>query len=107
MKLMFRYPSLCAAVLAVALFVPFVHADETADLPKQKTTDPRSNDPVVKAVKKAMPSVVAIRVPRDGVAKDMIGSGVIVHKSGLIITNRHVTAGKRYVKVRLHDGADL
>ena len=104
---MFRYPSLCAAVLAVALFVPLVHASEPADPPKQKNNDPRSNDPVVKAVKKAMPSVVAIRVPRPNGEKPMIGSGVIVHKSGLIITNRHVTAGKRYVKVRLHDGADL
>ena len=105
---MFRFPSLCAAFLAVALLVPFVHASEPADLNKtsQKNTDSRSNDPVVKAVKKAMPSVVAIRVPRQG-QKDSIGAGVIVHKSGLIITNRHVTCGKRYIKVRLNDGDDL
>jgi serine protease Do len=94
----------CAALLAVALLTPFVSASE----PGQKTLSQniRSEDPIVQAVKHTIHGVVAIRVPRSG-EKDMIGSGVIVDGAGLIVTNRHVTGGKRYVKVRLHDRTDL
>src|SRR5437016_249250 len=37
----------------------------------------------------------------------MVGAGVIIDARGYIVTNRHVTAGKKSVKVRLHDGTDL
>ena len=57
-------------------------------------------------MQKTITGVVAIRVPRQG-EKDMIGSGIIVDETGLIVTNRHVTAGKRHVKVRLSDGTNL
>ena len=94
-----RYsPSYCAAILAVALFTTFVNA--------QTTINVRKTDPIVQAVEKTIASVVAIRVPRQG-ERDMIGSGVIVHESGTIVTNRHVTGGKKHVKVRLNDGTDL
>jgi serine protease Do len=96
-----RYPSYCAAILAVAFLTPFASAQ---DSPKKE--DLRSNDPIVKAVRKNRAGIVAIRVPRPG-EKDMIGSGLIFHESGLIVTNRHVTGGKKFVKVRLHDDTDL
>jgi serine protease Do len=95
-----RYtPSYCTAIVAALLLAPFVSADEPA-------SNLRSNDPIVKAVQKTIAGVVAIRVPRQG-DKDMIGSGIIIDESGLIVTNRHVTGGKRFVKVRLHNGTDL
>jgi serine protease Do len=95
------YPSRCAAILAVAILTPFVSASEPAP-----NSSIRSNDPIVQAVKDTINGVVAIRVQRSG-EKDMVGSGVIVRKDGLIVTNRHVIDGKANVKVRLHDGTDL
>jgi len=95
-----RHPSRCAAILAVALLSPFVSAQES------NTSSNRGNDPIVKAVKKTIKGVVAIRVARAG-EKDMVGSGVIVRDNGLIVTNRHVLDGKSCVKVRLQDGTDF
>lgn len=91
-------PSFCAAIFAVLVLHSFSYAQESAR--------GRSDDPIVKAVEKSIHSVVAIRVPRPG-EKDMIGSGFIFDTRGFIVTNRHVTAGKKYVKVRLNDGTDL
>ncbi|WP_197530671.1 Do family serine endopeptidase [Bythopirellula polymerisocia] len=36
-----------------------------------------------------------------------IGSGVLIHKSGLILTNNHVVEGADQVIVRLHDGREF
>jgi serine protease Do len=92
-----RIPT-CAAIVAAFLFASLLSANEPTDL--------RSKDPIVQAVQKTINGVVAIRVPRPG-EKDMIGSGFIVDETGLIVTNRHVTGGKRFVKVKLNDGTDL
>ncbi|MBI3822096.1 MAG: trypsin-like peptidase domain-containing protein [Planctomycetes bacterium] len=78
-------------------------------VPFSFATDPpakfsRSN-PVTEAVKKTRPGVIAIRVPREG-ERDMVGSGVIVDESGLAVTNRHVTGGKKELKIRLDDGTE-
>ncbi|MBI1830789.1 MAG: trypsin-like peptidase domain-containing protein [Planctomycetes bacterium] len=93
----------CAAVLAAALFLPFAFSTDPPSSPPAKFS--RSN-PVTEAVKKTKPGVVAIRIPRQD-DTDMVGAGVIVDERGLIVTNRHVTAGKKQVKVRLHDGSEL
>ena len=91
-------PSYCAAIWAVVLITPLSLAQEK--IPISRTTA------VVEAVKKTVAGVVAIRVPRQG-QKDMIGAGIIVDESGLILTNRHVTGGKKQLKIRLHDGTEL
>ncbi len=96
-----RFPSYRTAILAVALLTPFASAQEST-----KKNDLRSNDPIVKAVRQNRAGIVAIRVPRPG-EKDMIGSGFIWDDKGLIVTNRHVTGGKKFVKVKLHDDTDL
>ena len=85
--------SFCAALLAAVLLVPSVQAQDR-------------DDPIVKAVEQTIDGVVAIRVPRPG-ERDSIGSGVIVDERGLIVTNRHVTLGKRFLNVRLNDGTEL
>jgi serine protease Do len=92
------FPAYFAAILAVALIAPFSLAQDK--IPISRTT------PVVEAVKKTVGGVVAIRVPRQG-EKDMIGAGIIVDESGLIVTNRHVAGGKKHLKIRLHDGTEL
>jgi serine protease Do len=93
----------CAAVLACAFLIPVVHASDKISTPIEKAS---RSTPLVKAIEKTKPGVVAIRVPRQG-EKDMVGAGLIVDESGLILTNRHVTGGKSKVKIRLHDGTDL
>ena len=95
--------SFCAAILAATLITPLSFAQDQLTINPGQAT--RTN-PVVEAVKKTLGGVVAIRVPRQG-EKDMIGSGIIVDESGLILTNRHVTGGMKQVKIHLHDGTDL
>ena len=99
-----RHPrAWCIAILAIALTSPFAFTTDNPANPPAKFS--RSN-PVTEAVKRTKAGVVAIRIPRQG-ERDMVGSGVIVDEGGLIVTNRHVTAGKKQVNVRLHDGTDL
>ena len=99
-----RFPqTYCAAILAVALATPFVSAQGKLAITPEKIS---RSTPVTEAVKRTKTGVVAIRVPRDG-QRDMVGSGVIVDESGLVVTNRHVTGGKKHLNIRLHDGTDL
>jgi serine protease Do len=93
-----RYPSRCAAILAVAFLIPFVAADEP------NKNDLR-RDPIVIAVEKTIKGVAAIRV-KHADRDDSVGSGVIFGADGLILTNNHVCEGKVSVKVRLHDCAE-
>ncbi len=98
-----RHPrAYCAAVLAAALITPFLALGTPANAQEKYS---RSN-PVTEAVKKTKAGVVAVRVPRTG-ERDMVGAGVIVDETGLIVTNRHVTGGKKQLKIRLHDGSDI
>jgi serine protease Do len=60
--------------------------------------------PLVEAVRKAEPSVVGIFLTRDGKVR---GTGMIIHKSGLIVTNHHVVGNATSVVVALHDGTKV
>jgi serine protease Do len=91
--------TLCAALFAAALLTQTVSAQSKLDEFSRR-------NPITEAVTKTKAGIVAIRVPRPG-EKDMIGSGLIFHEKGLIVTNNHVTGGKNFVKVRLHDETDL
>jgi len=92
-----------AALLAASLFTTPAFAQDKISLHPEKLS---RTTPVTEAVRKTKAGVVAIRVPRTG-ARDMVGAGVIVDESGVIITNRHVTAGQKQLKIRLHDGSEL
>src|SRR5262245_30416086 len=87
-----------AAVLCVAVYgsaVP-LRADES-----------RVNA-TVKAVRKAKPSVVAIKVHgTTASSKGTVGTGVIIDERGYIVTNRHVISGADRVIVRLLDETEL
>lgn len=93
----FSAPS-CAALIAALVLTSAVSATDPVPFSRR--------NPVTEAVAKTRPGVVSIRVPRPG-EKDMVGTGLIVDENGYIITNRHVTGGKKHVRVRLHDDTDL
>ena len=60
--------------------------------------------PLVEAIKKAEPSVVGIFLPKQ---ETVNGSGIIIDKRGLVVTNHHVVGKNREVVVRLHDGTKV
>ncbi len=61
---------------------------------------------VPELVRRVEPSIVAILVARGGVQGGE-GSGVIVRREGVIVTNNHVVAGATEVTVALADGTQL
>src|SRR6188768_3138939 len=58
--------------------------------------------PMVVTIKKAEPSVVGIFLPN---SKTVSGTGIIIDKRGLIVTNHHVVGKNPTVIVRLKDGS--
>ncbi len=76
---------------------------------------PRSvrRTPVVEAVERTTPAVVAIETEQVSASpfsffgpevSSAAGSGVIIHSSGLVVTNAHVVDGARSIAVYLSDG---
>jgi S1-C subfamily serine protease len=57
-------------------------------------------------VERVGPSVVRIDIRAAGRRGGGTGSGVVVSPDGLVLTNSHVTAGARQVRVRMMDGTD-
>ncbi len=60
--------------------------------------------PMVEAIRKVEPSVVGIFLPN---GKKVNGTGIIIDKRGLIVTNHHVVGNSQTVKVRLRDGSEV
>jgi serine protease Do len=60
--------------------------------------------PLVEAVKKAEPCVVGIFYPQ---GKTVRGTGIIIDKNGLIVTNHHVVGSATDVVVSMHDGTKV
>jgi len=59
---------------------------------------------MVEAIRKAEPCVVGIFLPA---GKTVSGTGVIIDKRGLIVTNHHVVGKSKSVVVRLRDGTKI
>jgi serine protease Do len=57
--------------------------------------------PMVEAIRKAEPTVVGIFLPNH---EKVNGTGIIIDKRGLIVTNHHVVGKSAVVIVRLRDG---
>ncbi len=77
-------------ILLIALLVPLAGADVEQDK--------------IRAIELARKSVVSIRTYRQGQEEPGIGSGVILRTDGYIITNHHVVAKAKVVKVTLAGG---
>lgn len=92
-----QFPSRFVAAFAAVLLVV------SAGVSQEKTSFSRRN-PVTEAVRTTKDSIVTIKVPRPNGGKDMIGTGVIVDESGIIVTNNHVVGKCKNPTVRLADG---
>jgi serine protease Do len=71
----------------------------------EKDVFPRKS-PVVIAVQKTRDSIVSVQGARTGLVP-RIGSGVIVHERGIVVTNCHVVGAAKSVRVRLADGSQI
>ena len=65
--------------------------------------------PTVRAYRKAKPSVVALKVMRTSAysRREVVGTGVIVDESGIVITNLHVVTANEGIKAVLADGTEM
>jgi serine protease Do len=102
------------AILALTALITLITSPATARAEDESPERRLRRTPIVVAVEKAAPSVVSIgttrlvRVPRfwewDFVVKERpgaLGSGVIVHPSGYVITNAHVINQAAQIAVKL------
>jgi serine protease Do len=62
-------------------------------------------DPLLKRFFEDLPDMDQFEMP--SVPRQSAGSGVIIDKSGVILTNNHVVAGGGKITVRLHDGREF
>jgi serine protease Do len=64
---------------------------------------------IVTAVEKVKPSIVTLKVERNGNwgKKEVVGSGVIVDERGYVVTNQHVVGGALKVTVILPDNTEV
>jgi serine protease Do len=90
------YAPFMATLFAVAVF------EDSGAGQEKKAPYPRSS-PIVEVVEKTRHSIVCIRIPRAS-GRDIIGTGVVIHESGIVVTNRHLVGGARTVNVLLADG---
>ncbi len=117
-------------VLCVAV-VPFVSKATQEVVPTSREQVHYTFAPVVKKVAPAVVNIYAARViearrvnpffqdpifrhffgdglpGRGGRVQSSLGSGVIVHPSGIVITNYHVIKAAQEIKVVLHDGREM
>src|SRR5215468_3122760 len=65
--------------------------------------------PIVEAVQKTRPSIVTIKVLKQGqwATKEVVGTGVIIDERGYAVTNRHVVARAQSLTVHLADGSTV
>ena len=65
--------------------------------------------PIVKAVRKAKPSVVTLKVVRRSAysSREIVGSGIVIDERGYAVTNRHVVSGQpEAIKAVLFDNTE-
>jgi serine protease Do len=75
----------------------------------QSQAQVKRETPIVLAVRKALPSVVAIRVERSNSwgRKEGSGTGIIVDERGFVVTNYHVVGGGSRIAVQLADRTEV
>jgi serine protease Do len=103
----------CTSALATGSSTPTVYptTSQSAPLSIVDSSNPSSMPDFVSIIAKVRPSVVAITTTVTGVSfhgrrftQEGAGSGWIIDKDGIIITNNHVVEGASSVTVTLEDG---
>jgi serine protease Do len=89
----------CAAVAALVVVLGGAGAEIQAQYSRRT--------PIVEAVQKTRPSIVTIKVMKQGQwgAKEVVGTGVIIDERGYVVTNRHVVGRAQSLTVHLADGS--
>ncbi|MEK1868221.1 MAG: trypsin-like peptidase domain-containing protein, partial [Ensifer adhaerens] len=119
--------ALVLLVIAVSLACPAL-AQEAKSVPQSRTEMQLSFAPLVKQTANAVVNVYAERVverrsifsgdpffeeffgqrmPNRSEKQSSLGSGVIVGKNGIVVTNNHVIEGADDIKVALADGREF
>lgn len=97
-----------AAPTPPAVESPVIESEQPAapaTLPQAQITEEQA---IIRMVREMMPTVVSIAVPAGPAApRGGAGSGVIVRREGVIVTNAHVVGNARSVMVGLADGRQL
>jgi serine protease Do len=96
-------PSVVTIIVAVQRVNEADRAAARAERRAQAEADPNE----VNAVIRRLLSAQADDPGHDQGATGSLGSGFVIREDGLIVTNRHVIAGARTVRVRVSDGREL
>jgi serine protease Do len=78
-------------------------AAERAERRAQAEADPNEINAIIRRLLSAQSDLPR----RDDGPTGSLGSGFVIREDGLIVTNRHVIAGARTVRVRISDGREL
>lgn len=95
--------SLTPVVIALSFLCQLVAA------PAVSAQEFNRENPLVLAIRKVKPSIISIKVERQGNwgKKEGIGTGVIFDERGYAVTNRHVVGGASRVQVALADKTEV
>ncbi len=80
-----------------------------SSLPAASAQETSRETPITRAIRKVKPSIISIKVERQGNwgKKEGIGTGVIFDERGYAVTNRHVIGGASRVLVSLVDKTEV
>jgi putative serine protease PepD len=71
----------------------------------QQSERPPPRSPIAEVVEEVLPSVVNVKV--EGFGGEGEGSGVVIDRRGIVLTNSHVVAGSTDVQIVFNDGKEI
>ncbi len=102
-----RWPlALVGVGLALGVLIGWFAAPEGVGPPAVQAAAVTAQEQVIAAARNVSPTVVGV-LSTGPSGREGLGSGVIVQPNGLILTNNHVVANARTLRVALADGREL